>query len=917
MPTFIVSLFLPYTIDFHDLPQSSPPSRRPSPPRRNASKLEPAAEPGEQHASLFAQPTPPQTPSATAAHEEFFTQEQPSVSTHFPKPHDPRSLVRSDAHVPEWGSGLFFNQPRSRAAAPPSEDILKYTKAQELAAAAHHQRRPSRRSPKRMSVSSNRSSSSSRQQWGSEWTVEPAVQGNGGLANAVRAAIGAGKLQDVYWVGTVGFPTDALDDGKKHEIHEKLESEFDALTVFVNDNDFDGHYTHYCKTILWPVFHYQIPDHPKSKAYEDHSWIYYVHLNQAFADNIIKSYKRGDVIWVHDYHLLLVPGMVRKKLPDAEIGFFMHTAFPSSEVFRCLAVRRELLEGMLGANLVAFQSREYAQHFLQTCSRLLIVEATNDGVQLENRFVNVAWLPIGIDPKSLALVREEPTVKEWIKVMQERYKGKMLIVARDKLDQVRGVRQKLLSFELFLNKYPQFRDKVVMIQVATSTTENSELAMTVSDIVTRIESTHSTLAHQPLVFLRQDIAFSQYLALLSVADVLMITSLREGMNLTAHEFIACQDGRATEKKHGPLILSEFTGSTSIFGGNELAVNPWDYKQCAEAIKTALEMSPEEKERRYTKLNNVIMHHTGEYWCTTLSHTLAKVHEEHFMRDTMSIPRLSTSQLCEKYKNANRRIFILDYEGTLASYGSPTSIIMTSPQRVIDALNEVLMDNKNMVYVMSGRTPEELERLFSRVPTLGLIAENGCFVRPFGTDQWVAFADTSKVDEWKASVKEILQYYKDRVEGSWVEERHCSLIFHYEQAEDFDAAATQAGECATHINEVCAAQHVHAVPIDKCILVEPLDWSKGSAATHIFKKYRDRVVEKEGDSPAEFLLVAGDDREDEPIFRWANQLGKTGVIRDVTTVSVGTRNTEANATLTQGTTGLLSVLQKLAKLSENE
>lgn len=448
--------------------------------------------------------------------------------------------------------------------------------------------------------------------------------------------------------------------------------------------------------------------------------------------------------------------------------------------------------------------------------------------------------------------------------------------------------------------------KVVMIQVATSTTENSELAMTVSDIVTRIESTHSTLAHQPLVFLRQDISFSQYLALLSVADALMITSLREGMNLTAHEYIACQDGKASEKKCGPLILSEFTGSASIFNGHELSVNPWDYQKCAEAIKTALEMDPDEKERRYTRLRNVVMHHTGEYWCTTLTKTLARVHEEHFMRDTMSIPRLSVNQLSEKYKESQRRIFILDYEGTLASYGSPTSIIMTSPQRVIDTLNEILIDDKNIVYVMSGRTPEELERLFSRVPGLGIIAENGCFVREIGKEGWTAFADTSKVDEWKDSVKGILQYYLERVEGSWLEERHCSLIFHYEKADDFDAAATQAGECATHINDVCESAHIHAVPIDKSILIEPLDWSKGSAATHIFNKLHRNNLDKQASSPADFLLVAGDDREDEVIFRWANKLGTSGIVRDVTTVSVGTRNTEANATLTQGTTGELNL-----------
>lgn len=256
------------------------------------------------------------------------------------------------------------------------------------------------------------------------------------------------------------MPTDALSKYTKSAIAEKLEDEYDSLTVYVSDGDFDGHYTHFCKTILWPVFHYQIPDNPKSKAYEDHSWVYYVKTNQAFAERIARNWKRGDSIWIQDYHLLLVPAMLRKLLPDAQIGFFLHIAFPSSEVFRCLAPRKELLEGILGANLVGFQTEEYCRHFLQTCSRILCVEATNEGVQLEDRFVNVNKFPIGIDPTSWDKRRKATDVEQWVKTISERYEGKRLIVSRDKIDGVRGIRQKLLSYELFLNTYPEWRDQV-------------------------------------------------------------------------------------------------------------------------------------------------------------------------------------------------------------------------------------------------------------------------------------------------------------------------------------------------------------------------------------------------------------------------------------------------------------------------
>lgn len=894
MPIFVCSLFLPYTVDFHD---PATPEYQPSSPLRLPSYKE-SAHDIHTKASLFPNKTVPSTPAANANLDEFFVQMQPSPAQHYITKH-PRTLVRSDFYVPDWGRGLAFNQPSSRAGQFPPEMILGSVPTFEPEP-------PSQIKPSPEKAHTSRRQSGERKKWGLEWSIEPAEQGNGGLVNAIRSTQRSGNVDDILWLGTVGFPTDELEERTKQEIAEKLESEYESLTVYVSDSDFDGHYVHYCKTILWPVFHYQMPDHPKSKAYEDHSWKYYENLNRTFASKIIMSYKRDDIIWIHDYHLLLLPKMIREKLPDAQIGFFLHTAFPSSEVFRCLAMRKPLLEGMLGANLIVFQSSEYQEHFLTTCSRLLVVEATNEGIQLENHFVNVLSLAIGIDPHGLSLARSDSQVLDWIDVIGERYKGKKLIVARDKLDNVRGVRQKLLAFELFLKKYPEWKDKVVLIQVATTTTDNPELSATVSDIVTRIDSQFSTLAHQPLVFLRQDIDFSQYLALLSVADVLMITSLREGMNLTCHEFVICQDGSHYNKKHGAVILSEFTGSASVFkdsvtGHFDISINPWDYQQTAKAIKNALEMDEVEKEHRYKKMRDVVINHTGEYWVNNLNQSLAKVHNEHYMRDTMSIPRLSIPQLSSKYRDAKLRVFILDYDGTLSSFNSPTNIHFSSPKRVVDALNDLLDDYKNIVYVMSGRMSEELERLFERVPGLGIIAENGCFMRKFMSDEWIAFPDLDKMSKWKDSVRDMLQYYRERIEGSRIEERHCSLIFRYDNAHDKESAARLGGECVDHINDACNSQRLHAVPIDKAVLIEPIDWSKASAARHILDGLKGDNSKEIGQFP-DFLFVAGDDREDEVIFRWANNLATTNEIRNVTTVTVGKRNTEAMATLTQGTSG---------------
>lgn len=570
----------------------------------------------------------------------------------------------ADRGSPTWGNRK--GQPKSRANSPPPSSLLVSKpelrdKAKELAHQGINQPRALSRSDSHDLVFAN-----------ANYVVVNADQGNGGLRNAAEAAARDGKLGDYTWVGTLGMPTDALEGTQQmQDIEDTLATEHDMLTVFCSDKDFDGHYSHFCKQILWPVFHYQIPDNPKSKAYEDHSWKYYVNVNQAFADKIVKNWKRGDVIWIHDYHLLLVPGMIRKKLPDAKIGFFLHVAFPSSEVFRCLAVRQELLEGMLGANLVGFQIHEYTRHFLQTCSRLLNAEATPDGLQLEDRFVDVVNLPIGIDPISLGEHRQEEAVQSWMNILQERYAGKKLIVARDKLDHVRGVRQKLLSYELFLNKNPEWRGQVVLIQVALSTSEKSELDATVSDIVTRVNSSWANLAYQPVVYLKQDIDYAQYLALLTIADALMITSQREGMNLTSHEFLSCQDGKYGDKKHGSLILSEFTGTSSLFGGNELSVNPWDYRACADAIQKALEMDENEKEQRWSSLYKAVTHHTGSHWFSEFMTRLDHVYEEQHKRDQVSIPRLSMNTLIQQYRRSERRLFILDYEGTLVSWGPLT------------------------------------------------------------------------------------------------------------------------------------------------------------------------------------------------------------------------------------------------------
>ena len=340
--------------------------------------------------------------------------------------------------------------------------------------------------------------------------IQPSTNGNPGLFNAVNAT----HLK-ATWIGTIGSSTDTMSLEQKNDLTLRLK-EHASVPVFVSDQEMEGHYHQFCKQVLWKPFHYQLEDYPKAKNYEETSWRQYVAVNQHFADTIVKSYQEGDVIWVNDYHLMLVPQMVRKCLPHATIGFFLHIPFPSSEIFRCLHVRKEILMGLLGADMIGFQIYAFMRHFLMTCSRLLALDSNPKGIQLENTNVAVGIYPIGINLVSLNEKRKHPEVLTLTKMLKEKYDGLKVLIGRDKNDYVKGVRHKLLAFERFLQQHPEWHGKVVLIQVALSTTEANESECNVSDVVSRINSRFGTIQYVPVVYLHQDISFSHYLALLTV-----------------------------------------------------------------------------------------------------------------------------------------------------------------------------------------------------------------------------------------------------------------------------------------------------------------------------------------------------------------------------------------------------------------
>lgn len=706
-----------------------------------------------------------------------------------------------------------------------------------------------------------------------------------------------------------------------------------SLPVWIPDAEFESCYDEFCHQVLWPCLHYAVPDAPKTKLFfESAAFKQYVAVSKRFAEAIESVWTEGDVVWINDYHLMLLPLLLRQStripaLARAPIGFFMHVAFPSSEIFRCLSVREHLLRGMLGADLVGFQTASYARHFRQTVSRILAVEALPKGIQVEygipggaregrGRFVDVGVFPMGIDVGALRVRRREPDVSYWVQLLRQRYAGMMIVVGRDKLDEIQGVKHKLEAFELFLKKWPEYQGKVLLLQVALQTTESNELAAGgVSDVVARINSAFSTLTYQPVVFLHtQEVTFSQYLALLTVADAFLVTSLREGMALRTHEFVECQDGR-----HRPLILSEFTGSYSYSGFRScIAVNPYDTHGTAKAIHQALTMSDDEALSRWEDLHNHVVTQTAQTFVTSFLTRCLRANTEHTTQtDLNSVPALNTTLLIPRYKHSPRRILLLDFEGTLWRPDMSRAGLLAPfvpPEGAVELLNKFSANKRNEVWLLSGLPVKSLEQVAAKVPGVGIVAENGCFAKiPAQNGKggvWISMVANLNLT-WKGLCVEILNYFTERTPGSFVEEREASVVWRFwtgptDDCSDRQWARRQAAEAQNHIFDSLGERYgLRIIPGSTSFLVLPNNISRSTAVGAILHPggpaHSPRsssmpdldVPVNGGGGEAGFVFAVG---SDEKLLRRLNELD------NAETVSTSGKGTDAKWKLDAGDVG---------------
>jgi trehalose 6-phosphate synthase/phosphatase len=677
---------------------------------------------------------------------------------------------------------------------------------------------------------------------------------SGGLATGLlRPHEQSGGL----WIGWSGAPEE-LTAAQRSQLDEQLAA-MRLVAVPLTADQVTRYYEGFSNGVLWPLFHYlldQVPLHVRD-------WDAYVEVNERFADIVTQHYEPDDLIWVHDYQLLLLPEMLRQRLPDARIGFFLHIPFPSEELFRTLPERDRLLRGLLGADLVGFHTPAYLRHFAASLTQLgLTVEI--DRVQLTDREVRLGVFPMGIDAASFSTLAEDPAVQAEANAL--RGDGSVrLLVGVDRLDYTKGIPRRLLSYEKMLQTHPDLLERVRLVQVAvpsrTGVGAYQEFRSLVDGLVGRINGDFGTPRWVPVHYIYRSLSEAELVALYRAADVMLVTPLRDGMNLVAKEFVASRtDG------DGVLVLSEFAGASWELP-EAVQVNPYDVDGMAESCYRALMMGPEERRTRLGPLRVRVQAYDVHHWASTFLEQL-----EALTRRSLRTPAGSAAArqaLLARLREAEDLLVFLDYDGTLVSY-TPTPDLARPDAALRELLEGLASRPRTEVHVVSGRAREALERWLGHLP-IALHAEHGFWSRAGQGAEWIATGEVGGA--WREPALAILRDITARTPGSLIEVKSVALAWHYRMA-DQEAGARRANELRLHLTQLLSNQPVEILAGHKVVEIRPFGIDKGRIVPPLSPEKLASTT----------VLAIGDDRTDEDLF--------TALPPDAITVRVGPGPTRA-------------------------
>lgn len=564
---------------------------------------------------------------------------------------------------------------------------------------------------------------------------------------------------DVVYVGCLGVDVDPLD---QDDVAQFLLERFKCVPAFLSSDLTNKFYHGFCKHYLWPLFHYMLPltlNH--GVRFHKDTWQAYVSANKVFADRIMEVINPDeDYVWIHDYHLMVLPTFLRKRYHRVKLGFFLHSPFPSSEIYRTLPVREEILRGLLNCDLIGFHTFDYARHFLSCCSRMLGLDYQSKrgyiGLDYYGRTVTIKILPVGIHMGQVRTVMSLKATADKVKELRGRYEGKTVLLGVDDLDVFKGVGLKFMAFGLLLDENPELRGNVVLVQILNAPRSRGSDIQEVRDEISRVASKINGRygdgkGYEPIVCVSGSVSFQEKVAYYAISECVVVNAVRDGMNLVPYKYTVARQGsvdldralgiqeNCSKPKKSVIIVSEFIGCSPSLSG-AIRVNPWDVSSVADAMVLGVMMKDSEKELRHEKHYKYVASHDVAYWARSFDQDLERACSEHYRKRCWGIGfglnsrvvalgpnfrKLSLEHIVSAYNNTNSRLILLDYDGTMM----PQDRVDKSPSsEVISVLNSLCNDPKNVVFIVSGRGRDSLGKWFSQCENLGLSAEHGYFTR---------------------------------------------------------------------------------------------------------------------------------------------------------------------------------------------
>ncbi|MBD2716189.1 bifunctional alpha,alpha-trehalose-phosphate synthase (UDP-forming)/trehalose-phosphatase [Microvirga sp. STR05] len=659
----------------------------------------------------------------------------------------------------------------------------------------------------------------------------------GGLATGLGSIY---RQDGNVWVGWPGlFVEDAAEE---EYVCEQL-SHDSMVPVFLTEAEIRDFYEGFSNSTLWPTFHY----FTQYATYEQEHWDAYVAVNEKFCRAVLAQAGPEDTIWVHDYQLLLLPEMLRRERPEATIGFFLHIPFPSYELIRVLPWRAELLRGMLGADLIGFHTFGYMRHFLSAVQQLLGLSSQNGQIEVPDRMVLVDAFPMGIDYKRYVRAAASEEAKMHEANYREALRDVRVILSIDRLDYSKGIAQRLRAFELLLQRYPEWREQVSLIMVVVPSRDQvaqyASLKEEIDELVGRINAQYRTITWNPIHYFYRSFPLEELASLYRLAEVALVTPMRDGMNLVAKEFIASK-----ADKKGVLILSERAGAARELS-DALIINPTDTGQLAEAMHDALVMPEDEQVQRMSAMQALVRQYNVFAWTKLF---MARLEYSKMKQHTMATEKLTpdtTAGLLAEYHATDQRLLLLDYDGTLAPFHANPQ--RAQPDQELLLLLRALTENpKNRVVIISGRDRTTLQAWLGHLP-VDFIAEHGVWLRAAGED-WQLFQTLN--NEWMREIRPVLELYVARTAGSFIEDKEYSLVWHYRRA-DAELGAVRARDLLNHLTFMTSNSELQVMEGNKVIEIKTAGINKGTAAARWLATYQ-----------PQFTLAIGDDRTDEDTFR---------------------------------------------------